>query len=68
MSKLYSIAYLASLLSGGSALPKVKETLESYKEFSDDIFDKLLVRKDLPHLMLTDVNDLLMGMQADFPD
>ena len=47
---------------------KVREILASNKEFSEDMFKQLLVRQDLPHLLLSDVHNLLDGIAKDFPD
>lgn len=47
---------------------KVKEILASSKEFNEDMFKTLLCRQDLPHLLLTDVDNLLDGITKDFSD
>jgi len=45
----------------------VKEILASSKDFDQEMFRKLLVRTDLPHLLLSDVTNLLNGITRDFP-
>ena len=32
------------------------------------MFNKLLIRQDIPHLFLSDVNRLVAGIKNDFPD
>lgn len=59
---------VSSLKVGYKKEIKVKEILASNKDFSEDMFKELLVRQDLPHLLLTDVHNLLDGIARDFPD
>ena len=44
------------------------KVLSSSKEFGMDIFSKLLVRPDTPHIFLTETNDLVNAMAAELPE
>ena len=51
-----------------SQLSSVKEILKSDKKFSEDVFKQILVRNDMNHLLLSDVNVLVMQLKEDFPE
>ena len=47
----------------------VKGILSSNKEFGMKIFEKLLIKSnDLPHIFLTEEQNLIYSMQEDFPE
>ena len=46
----------------------VREILEQHKEFNQDVFDKLLTRNDLDHILLSDVTNLMYSLQEDYPE
>lgn len=41
--------------------------LNSSSEFGDDLIRQLLVRKDLNHLLMSDITDLIHSIKRDFP-
>lgn len=47
---------------------EIREILESSPKFDDKIIKKLLVRHDLNHLMLTDVNKVVAMIAKEFPE
>lgn len=47
---------------------KVKEILSSDRQFTQEMFAKLLTRTEIPHIFLSDVNKLVNSMKKDFPD
>jgi len=46
----------------------VKSVLEGNPEFDASVFKMLLVRPDIDHIFLSDVEKLLNGIQNDFPE
>lgn len=61
----FSKSLLSVMALSGAAEAKmreqdVKEILSSSDNFDDNLIKKLLVRHDLNHLMLSDVNKLMM--------
>ena len=52
---------------GASSL-KLRQILEKSPVFDEDMFKQLLVRKDLNHLLLSDINKLVHAMAKEFPE
>ena len=48
----------------------IRSILDEYKnaEFNSDLFQQLLTRKELSHLLLSDVENLMKQMESEFPD
>ena len=44
------------------------KVLASSNEFDKDMFSKLLVRQDTPHIFLTETHDLINAMAAELPE
>lgn len=65
-----SLAALALLSSVDARQREVelKEIFESSPNFDDTMVKQLLVRNDINHLMLTDVNKLIMRIAREYPD
>lgn len=47
---------------------EVKEILEGSSSFDKDVFTKLLVRYDTPHIFLTETTNLIKSMEIDYPE
>jgi len=47
---------------------EVKEILEGSSSFDKDVFAKLLVRYDTPHIFLTETTNLIKSMEIDYPE
>ena len=73
-SKFLTLALLGALnlneVQGAtySQLSSVKKILQSDKTFSEDVFKQVLVRNDLNHLLMSDVNLLIMQLKEEFPE
>lgn len=66
-----SVLAVTALLGSAQAIRReqdVREILESSTTFDDNLIKQLLVRDDLNHLMLTDVNKLIMKIAKEFPE
>ena len=63
---IYSLAIAEAVVLHEQA--SVKDILASDKTFTNDMFKQLLVRPDIPHMFLSDVNKLIGGIKNDFPD
>jgi len=46
----------------------VKGILESSSSFGQEVFKKLLARYDADHIFLTETTNLILSMQADYPE
>jgi hypothetical protein len=52
-----------------NASVSIKKVMKDYKgDFSADIFQELLTRGDISHLMLSDITVLVQKMASEFPD
>ena len=73
-TKLITLALLGALnienvqAATYSQLSSVRKVLESDKTFSEDIFKQILARNDLNHLLLSDVQVLVMQLMEEFPE
>jgi hypothetical protein len=57
------------IISGAAGRDKtVKEVLESQSNFDETLVKQLLVRHDLNHLLLSDINKLMAKIGQEFPD
>jgi hypothetical protein len=59
---------LALLQIVGASSLKLRQILEKSPVFDEDMFKQLLVRKDLNHLLLSDINKLVYAMAKEFPE
>ena len=58
----------ATVPSKSTGLTSVKTILEDHPDFDASLFKMLLVRPDIDHIFLSDVEKLLNGIQNDFPE
>lgn len=46
----------------------IREVLQSDEHFTQDMFKELLSRPDIPHLFLSEANQLISNLQKEFKD
>ena len=69
MLKTATLSVLALLATSEARQVPIREVMELYSdEFDDNMIKELLVRKDINHLMLSDINKLIAKLADEFPE